>query len=57
MLYMSTVKKTKWSERCDLELEFLHNHNATVLKSQNGHLDTVYEKMGEGILKMTDTLN
>ncbi len=35
-----------------MELEFLHNHNATVLKSENGHVDAVDEKLYEGILKM-----
>ena len=57
VVYVYGEKDKVVGKLSDLELEFLHSHNATVLKSQNDHLDTVYEKLDEGILKMTDTLN
>ena len=57
VVYVYGEKDKMVGKLSDLELEFLHSHNATVLKSQNDHLDAVYEKLDEGILKMTDTLN
>ncbi len=57
VVYVYGEKDNKVGKLSDLELEFLHSHNATVLKSQNGHLDAVYEKLDEGIQKMADTLN
>ena len=57
VVYVYGEKDKVVGKLSDLELEFLHSHNATVLKSQNDHLDAVYEKLDEGILKMTDTLN
>ena len=57
VVYVYSEKDKLVGKMSDLELEFLPSHNATVLKSQNNHLDAVYEKMDEGILKMTSALN